>query len=134
MLLNIWKFWTCFRCETWQVVLTFICLLQFHIFCFHWILLCWYFYNYPAKATRATTEYGDQEMTKNKMTISAILAIFHSFFILWYCFWNSLFPRLHPNVWIDLGKINIKKQKTKVGKWAYSFMKWDNNYSSATLG
>lgn len=124
--------WTHFRHQTWQVILTFICLLQFHIFFYHWIFICWYIYNYPAKATRATTEYGDQEMTKNKMTISAILAIFHSFFILWYCFWNSLFPRLPPNVWIDLGKVNIQQQKMKVRKGANSFMKWGNNCSSAT--
>lgn len=34
---------------------------------------------YPAKAVRATQEYGDHEMTYSRMTINAIFAIFHSF-------------------------------------------------------
>lgn len=37
--------------------------------------------SHPAKAVRATQEYGDQEMTYKRITMSAIFAIFHSFFI-----------------------------------------------------
>lgn len=41
--------------------------------------------SHPAKAVRATQEYGDQEMTYKRITMSAIFAIFHSFFI-WFIF------------------------------------------------
>lgn len=44
---------------------------------------------YPAKAVRATQEYGDQEMTYSRMTISAIFAIFHSFCSRWTFFMDS---------------------------------------------
>lgn len=47
---------------------------------------------YPANAVRAVQEYGAQEMTNSRMTMSAILAILHSLLILWNLFAESLFP------------------------------------------
>lgn len=38
---------------------------------------------HPANAVRATQEYGDQEITYNRMTMRATFAIFHSLFNRW---------------------------------------------------
>lgn len=47
---------------------------------------------YPANAVRAAQEYGAQETTNSRMTMSAILAIFHSLLILLNLFAESLVP------------------------------------------